>query len=237
MQIRLDWKWLDNTTSLHTGPIICSSSWAPTRDVRGLNCSACLYTKATTWTSKIKSNPLLPVKTSVLKRPHLVPGSCVSVDHYMSSVMGRLPHTFGREWIGYSCGTLFVNHASGKLFNFCQYSTNAVETISSKHRLEFLAQQERISIKKYHADNGVFALNAFKEDCAWSDQRYLFSGVGVHHQNGIAEQNMKTVAQWAHANVLHFAHHWPAKANVHFWPQTIDYALWVFNCLPNLVNG
>ncbi len=69
------------------------------------------------------------------------------------------------------------------------------------------------------------------------DQRYSFSGVVVHHQNGIAEQNIKTVAQWACANMLHFAHHWPAKANVRFWPQAIDYALWVFNRLPNLVNG
>jgi transposase InsO family protein len=81
-----------------------------------------------------------------------------------------------------------------KLFNFCQYSTNAVETISSKHCLESLAQQEGISIKTYHADNGVFASNAFKEDCASLDQKYSFSGVGAHHQNGIAEQNIKTVA-------------------------------------------
>jgi hypothetical protein len=77
----------------------------------------------------------------------------------------------------------------------------------------------------------------FKEDCALLDQRYLFSGVGAHHQNGIAEQNLKTVAQWARANMLHFSHHWPAKANVHFWPQAIDYALWVFNRLPIFVNG
>jgi hypothetical protein len=105
--------------------------------------------------------------------------------------MGRLPHTFGRERIGYSCSTLFVDHASGKLFNFCQYSTNAVETISSKHHLESLAQQEGISIKTYLADNGVFASNAFKEDFALLDQRYSFSGVGAHHQNEIAEQNKK----------------------------------------------
>jgi hypothetical protein len=193
--------------------------------------------KATTQASKIISKPHLPVKTNVLKQSHLVPGSCVSVDHYMSSVMGQLLHTFGREWIGYSCGTLFVNHASGKLFNFCQYSTNAVETISSKCRLESLARQEGISIKTYHADNGVFASNAFKEDCASLEQRYSFSGVGAHRQNGIAEQNIKTVAQWTCANMLHFAHHWPAKANACFWPQAIDYALWVFNRLPNLVNG
>jgi hypothetical protein len=37
--------------------------------------------------------------------------------------------------------------------------------------------------------------------------------------------------------MLHFAHHWPAKANVRFWPQAINNALWVFNRLPNLVNG
>jgi hypothetical protein len=125
----------------------------------------------------------------------------------------------------------------GKCPTFVKYSANAVETISSKCRLESLAQQEGISIRKYHADNGVFALNLFKEDCALLGQRYLFSGVGAHHQNGIAEQNLKTVSQWAHANMLHFAHHWPAKANVCFWPQAIDYPLWVFNRLPNLVNG
>jgi hypothetical protein len=119
----------------------------------------------TTRTSKIVSKPLLPVKTNVLKQSHLVPASCISVDHYMSSVMGRLPHTFGQERVGYSCGTLFVDHATGKLFNFCQYSTNANETISRKRRLESLARQEGITIKEYHVDNGVFASNVFKGDC------------------------------------------------------------------------
>ncbi len=113
-----------------------STSQAPTCDVRGLKCLACLCAKATTRISKILSKLLLPVKTNVLKRSHLVPGSCISVDHYMSSVMGRLPHTFGQERVGYSCGTLFVDHASGKLFNFCQYSTNLNETISSKRHLK-----------------------------------------------------------------------------------------------------
>jgi hypothetical protein len=155
----------------------------------------------------------------------------------MSSVMGRLPHTFGQDQVRYSCGTLFVDHASGQLFNFCQYSTNANETISNKCHLESLAHQEGIMIKEYHADNSVFASNVFKGDCDSLHQQYLFSGVGAHHQNGIAERNIKTVAQWARANMLHFAHHWPAQANVCFLPQAIDYALWVFNRLPNLTNG
>ncbi len=163
-----DRKWLHNpatASSLPSGPFIPSTSWAPTCDVWGLKCSECLCDKAATCTTKIVSKPHLPVKTNVLKRSHLVLGSCISVDHYTSSVMGGLPHTFGSEQVGYSCGTLFVDHASRKLFNFCQYSTNANETISSKHRLELLARQEGITVKEYHADNGVFASNVFKEDC------------------------------------------------------------------------
>jgi hypothetical protein len=74
-------------------------------------------------------------------------------------------------------------------------------------------------------------------DCDSLDQKYTFSGVGAHHQNGVAECNIKTVVQWAWANMLYFAHHWPSKANVCFWPQAIEYALWVFNRMPNLENG
>ncbi len=100
-----------------------------------------------------------------MKWGHLVPGHCISVDHYISSAMRWLPHTFGCEQVGYSCGTLRVDHASGRLFNYCEYSTYAAETISSKHRLESWAQKEGFSIHEYHADKGVFASKAFKEDC------------------------------------------------------------------------
>jgi hypothetical protein len=50
-------------------------------------------------------------------------------------------------------------------------------------------------IKEYHADNGVFASNVFKGDCDSLHEQYLFSGVGAHHQNEIAERNIKRVAQ------------------------------------------
>ncbi len=103
--------------------------------------------------------------------------------------MGRLPHTFGKERIGYLCGTLFVDHESGKLINFCQFSNNASETINSKRCLKSLARQEGIAIKKYHADDGVFASNAFKGECDILKQEYSFSGVSTHHQNGMAERN------------------------------------------------
>ncbi len=115
-----DRKWLvdgNSMASLHSGPFIVSKYHIPDCDVQSLKCSACLCAKATSWTTKLKSSTVEPTKNNLL-RSHLVPGRCMLVDHYFSPKMGRLPHTFGRERIGYSCGTLFVDHASGKSFNF-----------------------------------------------------------------------------------------------------------------------
>jgi hypothetical protein len=146
----------------------------------------------------------------MLKKEHLLMDSCISVDHYMSSVMGCLPHTHGKERIGYLWGTLFVDHASGTLFNFCQFSNNASETINSKQGLKSLARQEGIAIEKYHADNEFFASNAFKGECDILKQEYSFSG------DGVAVRNIKTVSQWARANMLQFCPSLakPSQANV-----------------------
>jgi hypothetical protein len=46
-------------------------------------------------------------------------------------------------------------------------------------------------IKEYHADNGVFASNVFKGDCDSLHQRYLFSGVGAHHQTELLKRISK----------------------------------------------
>ena len=100
-------------------------------------------------------------KTKEFKRGYTRPGDCISADHYISAVTGRLPHTYGRERQGYQAGTLFVDHASGKVFNFCQFSTGATETVESKHTLEHFARDEGFKIKSYHSDNGIFSSAEF----------------------------------------------------------------------------
>jgi hypothetical protein len=147
-----DRKWLidsiDKKSALHTGPFIHSSTQAKTCNTKGLKCTMCLCAKAHSRTPiKRKLDSQHIINEKMLKKEHLLPSSCISVNHYMSSVMGRLPHTFGRERIGYSCGTLFVDHARGKLFIFCQFSNNASETINSKQCLESLARQEGLPLR------------------------------------------------------------------------------------------
>jgi transposase InsO family protein len=176
-------------------------------------------------------------KPHTLKSNHLTPGNCVSADHYFSPVPGCLPHTFGKERVRYMCGSLFVDHASGKIFNFPQYSNNASKTIQCAQRLESMARDEGFRIKAYHLYNGIFAAANFQEHCKQQQQKLSFSGVGAKHQNGITEQNIKTEAQWVYDNMLHLATYWPAEAHKRYWPQAIDYAVWVFNHLPNSTSG
>jgi hypothetical protein len=70
-----------------------------------------------------------------------------------------------------------------------------------------------------------FAAADFQEHYTQQQQKFSFSGVGAKHQNGIPERNIKTVVQWACANMLHLATHWPAEAHKRYWPQAIDYAV------------
>ncbi len=103
--------------------------------------------------------------------------------------------------------------------------------------LEALARNKGFRIKSYHSDNGIFASPNFKHHCLLQHQKYNFGAVGAKHQNGIVERNIKTVAQWARANMFHLATLWPQYANAKYWPQAIDYAVWVFNRLPNTESG
>jgi hypothetical protein len=97
-----------------------------------------------------------------------------------------------------------------------------------------MAREEGFKMNSYHSNNRIFAATEFKDHCNHHQMKYSFSGVGAKHQNGIAERNIKTVAQWARANMLHLANSWPQCAHSKYWPQAIEYATWVFNKLPNM---
>ena len=109
--------------------------------------------------------------------------------------------------------------------------------IISKNKLEQLGKEEGFEIKSYHSDNGVFVASEFEVDCERLVQIIDLSGIGAQHQNGTTERNTKTVASWAHANMLHVAYHWPHHASIKLWLMAINYAVWVFNHLPRADTG
>jgi hypothetical protein len=128
------------------------------------------------------------------------------------------------------CGGLIaVDHATGYINVFHQVSLGLVDTINSKETLEWEYRRAMVSIKNFHTDNGTFKANAFIEHCNKRQQTISFSGVGAHHQNGVAERSIRTVTQMARAMLLHLAHLWPDQADPNLWPFALDYAVWIYN--------
>jgi hypothetical protein len=65
-----------------------------------------------------------------------------------------------------------------------------------------------VTIKAYHADNGIFKANKWVESCKREKQGLTFAGVNSHHENGIAERRIKEIQEGARTMLIHVNHRW-----------------------------
>jgi calcineurin-like phosphoesterase family protein len=160
-----------------------------------------------------------------------MPGDRISLDQYESSVKGRLSHTRGQEpsHQQFSGGTIFVYHATGLIQAFHQISFSASDTIMSKQKFEQVLLEHNVEIVKYHSDNGVFTSSQFTSILQQQHQHIRLSGVGAHHQNGIAERFIQTVVWYARSMLVHCHLHWHSSFEANLWPFAMDYATWIYN--------
>ena len=202
-------------------------------------CAACMLGKQTRRQPGTNTGALVKGKEMMLRREHLQPGDCVSLDQYESSIPGRLPHTYGKEKKDdqYNGGTLFIDHASSMVFIQHQVSLRTGETLQAKHKFEQLAREYGVTIQAYHADNSPFGNADFVRSIEDNGQTIKFSGVGAHHQNGIAERTIKTISSWARTMLLHATIHWPEQNHLPLWPYAFEHAVFLWNNLPSRTSG
>jgi hypothetical protein len=106
-------------------------------------------------------------------------------------------------------GTIFCDNDSKFVMCSHQVSLGAHDTIRSKHCFERLARSHGVSIDAYHGDNGIFVSREFRLDMDILSQNLTLSGVGAHHQNAIAERQIRTIVECARTMLHHAALHWP----------------------------
>ena len=200
----------------------------------GLACAACKLSKMHTRSPDVNTTIAHPDKEMVIKREHLHPGDCISMDQYVCRQQGRLATSYGKENTSkkYNGGTIFVDHATGYIYVHNQVSLRTGETLQGKHELEQFAAQHGVRIKTYRADNHPFGSKEFLEDIKLQDQEIDFSGVGAHHQNGVAERGVMTVTTWARAMMMHQLIHWPNEFSPDLWPFALEHAAYLWNNLP-----
>ncbi|KAL7487907.1 hypothetical protein ACHAW6_013533, partial [Cyclotella cf. meneghiniana] len=201
----------------------------------GLLCATCEIAKAKRRRPQLRSSsgPVSAV-TSSLKAGHTSPGDCFSCDHYISPIPGRVVSHSGHSSTrhGYVGGTIWVDHASQWIFHSPQHSLNAADTLRGKLLLEREAADVGAAIRSIHTDNGVFNSTLFRDHCSARLQKLRFSGVGAHHQNGVAEGAIRTISNMARANLIHASLRWPERSLLDLWPFAMSYAIWVHNRLP-----
>jgi Reverse transcriptase (RNA-dependent DNA polymerase) len=183
-------------------------------------CQACVYGKLTRrpWRSKL-------VQASGVIAKCEKPGQCVSVDQLESSVGGLVGQLKGGlTKRRYKVATIFVDHFSDLSFVHLQTSTNAIETLQAKKEFERYARSAGVSIAHYHADNGRFSDNAWRDDVLKCGQRLTFCGVGAHHQNGKAEKRIRDIQDMARTSLIHANRRWPDAVDTRLWPYALLYA-------------
>jgi hypothetical protein len=202
-------------------------------------CAACEIARAKLKGAGVTHTKVRPNKHQLLKKGHLRPGQCISVDQYESSVRGRLPHTKGRERYGnkYVGGTIFADHASRYVACHHQVSLAGSDTVISKRLFERMAKENGVKIERYHADNGHFVGQEFRKALQDCNQPMDLSGVGAHFQNGAAERAIGTVTEKARAMMHHSSLHWPEAFQIALWPFALDYACWLHNHTPDRDSG
>lgn len=90
---------------------------------------------------------------------------------------------------------------------------------------EYLANNSKLSLPPVHAQ--PFQLQ----------EVIRYAGVGAHHHNGIAKQNIQSIMDIARTMMLHLAIHWPDVANSTLWPLAVKHAVFLVNRMPNPRTG
>ena len=115
---------------------------------------------------------------------------------------------------------------------FAQRLLNAANTLVGKRRLDREARELGFRIKRFNADNGIFRAQEFLQDLALKDQKIHFSGVGAKHQNGVAENAIKTVSMSTRTMIIHASLQWPAAHDLTLWPFCFSHAVFIYNRVP-----
>ena len=99
-------------------------------------------------------------------------GDGTSIDQVISAHAGLVPRLDGRHTCSrIHCGTVFMDRIYTKSFTHLQCSTGDIETIAAKRSCELYTGRFGVTIKPYHADNGIFAEKAFRGEVDESNQK------------------------------------------------------------------
>ena len=161
------------------------------------------------------------------------PGDMIHMDQCIVTTPGcPMTHSGKNNPEKITCFTIYVDSISHRIHIHFQSSTEAVQTLVGKHRLERYGKKFQVKIKSFRADNGIFKAKKFMDDIDACDQDITFCGVNAHHQNGVAERHIRTIVEKGRTNFIHAATKWPHALDTELWSYAINYSVYQWNNTP-----
>ena len=191
-------------------------------------CQACAYAKMVRrpWRNK-------PIRQNENNEITLKPGEVISVDQLVSPVPGFIAQMTGKLTVKrYKHATVFVDQASKLGYAYLQKSADADETVEAKKAFESYMQSLGLTVKAYHADNGIFRAHKWVNACNENKQQLTFAGVNAHHQNGVAERRIRELQELARTMMIHASRRWKNTLSTTLWPYALRIANNVYNNTP-----
>ncbi len=130
-----------------------------------------------------------------------------------------------------------MDHYSDHVYAYLMRNLTLDKMLLAKHAYERFLSSLGVTAKAYHADNGQFADQGFRDDCNTSNQVITFCGVGGHHQNGIAERKIKELMLGARTLLLHAKRMLPEYILTILWPFALKCAKDRLNHLVHRSDG
>lgn len=197
---------------------LCRNGQAPRKFLKLENtkliCPSCTFAncKKKKWRTKKQHG-------SLRSESDLCPGDATSMDHVISAQPGLVPRLDGRHTRDRIVGAcVFFDHVSNHSYTHLQTSIDNAQTLEAKKGYQRFASSHGVTLKRFHADNGIFAEKVFRDDLDANDQAITFCAVGVHHQNGLVERHIQTLSRGARASLLHAKRHWDEAVGTILWP-------------------
>ena len=192
-------------------------------------CSACLTGMMTRCRWRDKS------RTNFDHHIDLKPGDLTSVDMMVSpnpGLIAQMASLLTRK--RYRHATVHADQASRLGFVYLQTDSTVESTVKGKEAYERFAQSHGVTIRGYHADNGIFRAKGWVKHCNDNRQALTFAAVNAHHQNGLAERRIRQLQDQARTSMIFAMSRWPKCATTALWPYALLMANETCNIAPPL---
>jgi hypothetical protein len=125
-----------------------------------------------------------------------------------------------------------VDNFSDYTYVHLMTTMDGASTVEAKLAFERVASSNSVTVKHYHADNGLYDTKIFKKLVSEAGQTLSFCGVNAHHQNSKVENRIKDITTGGRTPLLHAAHRWPKAIHAALWPSALKNYTNLRNALP-----